>query len=377
MICKHFTKCGGCTRQNIPYETQAQEKEAFVLNLFKEYITDETQILPILASQDPWHYRSKMEFTFSEQKEEKRLGLFQSKGQVISLEECLISPPWFIEVLKKAKAWWEKTQLRSYYPPRDRGSLRTLTLREPNCVILTVSGHKDYLLSDEDIISFKEAMPSHLSVILIEQILEKKQPTRFNERVLQGEDHLMLSLEVQGQPLFFKVKPRAFFQPNFKMVSALYQEALNRVGIHKEMIVYDLFSGTGTLGMFASFFAKKVYSIELNSECVQSARENLLLNQITNMELLEGDVGKILSTLPEMPDLVMVDPPRVGLDHVAMQYLIEKKVPLILYISCNPLSQAENAKMFIENGYKLLNLRPIDQFPHTNHVENIAIFKLI
>jgi 23S rRNA (uracil1939-C5)-methyltransferase len=375
MLCKHFGICGGCTVQDKPYSQQSKEKEAFVLDLFKPFITDNTAIYPIKSCQTPWRYRNKMEFSFGELRDgSKNIGLYKKRGIVVDLQECLIVPTWFEEVLEKTRQWWQKhPRLRSYYPPRNRGSLRTLTLRDPSMIILTVSGEEEFALNEEEINSFKDFMPDDCSVILRKQILKKNVPTEFVEEVLKGHAFLEKKLTVENKTLHFSISPSAFFQPNSEQAQILYQQALNLADIQKEDTVFDLYSGTGTLGMFASFFAKKVHSIELSKDSVLSANKNANDNQITNIEIHEGDVGKLLKSITDEADLIMVDPPRAGLDDLAIQNILDKKPKKILYISCNPQTQATNLIHFQDAGYQLTALQTVDQFPHTSHIENIAV----
>ena len=379
MLCKHFGICGGCTMQDKNYDEQLKEKEALVLDLFKPFISKQTEIHPIKSCLHPWRYRNKMEFSFGELKDgSKNIGLYRKRGLVVNLEECFIVPVWFEEVLKKAHAWWQNNpRLRSYYPPKNKGSLRTLTLRDPRMVILTVSGEEEYRLTEEEILSFKEAMPDDCSVIFRVQILKKKTPTEFFERLLQGASYMERELKVKDKTLKFSISASAFFQPNSFQAEVIYQDALTLASIDKSMTVFDLYSGTGTLGMFASFFAKKVHSIELNKDSVISARQNAEVNGIRNIDIHEGDVGRILQEIEDSADVIMVDPPRCGLDDLAIKNILDKKPKVILYISCNPETQAKNAAQFLNNSYQLTHLQSVDQFPHTPHIENIAIFKLI
>lgn len=375
MLCKHFGICGGCTTQDKPYDVQLKEKEAFVLDLFKPFITKNTQVFPIKSCINPWRYRNKMEFSFGELRDgSKNIGLYKKRGIVVDLNECLIVPSWFEVVLEKTRKWWHShPRLRSYYPPRNRGSLRTLTLRDPNMIILTVSGEEEFALTEDEIKSFNDSMPDGYCVIFRKQILKKGMPTEFVEEVLKGDAFLQKELKVNGNTLHFSVSPSAFFQPNTLQAELLYQEALNLAQIDKNDTVFDLYSGTGTLGMFASFSAKKVYSIELNKDSVSSAIKNAETNGIKNIEIIEGDVGKLLKQIQDHADLIMVDPPRPGLDDLAIQNIIDKRPKKILYISCNPQTQANNLVHLQAAGYQLTNLQSVDQFPHTPHIENIAV----
>lgn len=361
--CPHFGLCGGCRFQHIPYSDQLSQKENFVSSLFDK------RVERIIASESPWRYRNKMEFSFAK----KWLGLMKrGKNQVVTIEECWLTQPWFMEVLKNVREWWMDSGIPAYNPPTNTGALRTLTLREgthskERMAVLTVS-------EDIPLEGFIEAVGEIDSLILRKQITAKGIPTRFEETLLRGKDHICEWLHDEaGHPWKFKIRAASFFQPNTLQAELLYQKAIELAEIREDEHVFDLYCGTGSLGLFASRKAKTSLGIELVPEAVMDARENISLNNVKNMEVLEGDVGKILKTVSANPDTVIVDPPRVGLSAQAIETLLSFKPKKILYISCNPASQAENCKEFVAGGYTIDRLQPVDQFPHTPHVENIAL----
>ncbi len=368
-VCGHFGQCGGCKFQHVPYDEQLLQKQAFVGSLFN-HKTD-----PILACDPPWRYRNKMEFSFSQAKSgEKFLGLMRKRGRVENLHECYLTNPWFIELLGRVREWFTESELNAYYPPHDRGSLRTLTVREgihtgEKMVVLTISGNPEYPLSAQNIQDFIDAVGEVDSLLLRTQFIAKKTPTRFEERLLYGKDFIHEKLN----DFTFRIRAASFFQPNTLQAEQLYSLALECADLQPDETVFDLYCGTGTLGIFASKQVKKVYGIEIVPEAVEDAHENLKLNQVENMEIVVGDVGK--SDFKERPTTVIVDPPRPGLGPDALQYLISLQPEKIVYISCNPVTQAENCQELESAGYQIERLAPVDQFPHTPHVENIAFLK--
>ena len=185
-------------------------------------------------------------------------------------------------------------------------------------------------------------------------------------------------MKVADYSMKFRVSPGAFFQPNTRQAEQLYSRALSLAQLTPQATVYDLYCGTGTLGLCAARHAKEVIGIEINPDSVVDARENVKINQVSNFSIRKGDVGAILAELKKenrpSPDVVFVDPPRVGLDAQALRHLIELKAARIVYISCNPLTQAANLETLIqEGGYVLEAVQPVDQFPQTIHVENIVV----
>ena len=397
-LCKHFASCGGCSFQHIAYADQLKMKEAHVRTLFgaagQEVEEKNVPFYPILPSESTWKYRNKMEYSFSQNaKGEKFLGLImsQTRGWVFNLEECHLVDPWFADVCREVRAWWDTVPLEAYWHGTNKGALRTLTLRHgitsgDRMLILTVSGNPDYAIKKHDLDSFvaliqkvaKLEPPAHLSIVLRIQQIAKGSPTQFYEMILSGPDFIReyVATGVGDKSLEFQISPQAFFQPNTRTASKLYAKALELAGITAESVVYDLYCGIGVFGMIATHTAKEVIGIELSPESAYDAKTNSERLELKNFKIYEGDVGKVLQEkkdeLPH-PDVVIVDPPRAGLDKAAISQVIGLAPKTIVYVSCNPATQVENIKVFQESGYKIKAIQPVDQFPHTPHVENIVI----
>lgn len=399
--CIHFGSCGGCKWQNLEYQEQLNIKQRSIETLFQPLLDTDTRQYPIVPCDPPWEYRNKMEFSFStDAAGNNYLGLIidGSRGKVLNLTECHLVKPWFIEGLKATRGWWNESNLAAFYPHSSKGSLRTLTVREgfrsgDRLVMLTVSGNPEYALNRQQLESFvaflraaiEPVNPAHqLSIFLRIQQAVKGTETTFYEMLLHGPDHISETLSIkyhlQQAPLelTFSISPSAFFQPNTKQAEKLYGLALQLLDIQNEDVVYDLYCGTGTLGICASKLAKSVVGIEISPESSLDARTNVKNNELTNVQIITGSVRDVMATIRSnkstpLPDIVMVDPPRVGLDAETLQHLIELQPRKILYISCNPASQCENIKVLKEAGYTLAALQPVDQFPHTAHIENIAV----
>ena len=382
--CIHFGDCGGCRFQNIAYEEQLLCKQTEVEALFG------LPVRPIIPCDSPWAYRNKNEYSFSQDKKGTRyLGLYkkEGRGKVLNLHECHLVAPWFQEGIEACRQWWESTDLTAYHPHKDSGSLRTLTFREgkrtgDRMVILTVSGRPEWALKKEHLTSFVEAMQARLgsgsdslSIFLKIHQAIKGRPTEFFEMHLAGPDHYREVLDV-GRKLQFHVSPSAFFQPNPLQAEKMYRLAVELIPIPQEAVIWDLYCGTGTLAIAVAPFAKEVIGIELSPESSLDARTNVKLNALSNVTIVTGDVGEALEkgNYPR-PDAVMVDPPRAGLDKRAMKHLIEAKPRRIVYISCHPKTQVENCREFAAAGYRIAVIQPVDQFPHTPHIENIVLLE--
>lgn len=378
--CKHAPICGGCTWQQKNYEAQLKAKTSYIETLFGK------KPLPIIPAKMPWHYRNKMEYTFSQNKGgEKFLGLImaRSKKRVINLEECYLSPPWFIQVLKGVRSWWEKSPLKAYHPYTDQGTLRTLTLREgkntgDKMAFITISGNPDFMMNKTELESFKQSVLASLpeetpSIFLRIQRAVKGSPTTFYEMHLHGPDMIRETLHISGRSLTFNISPDSFFQPHLSQAENLYARALKLADPKQTDTLFDLYCGTATLGILFSPYVKKVVGIEQNPYALCDAEINIEENNCSNITLYKGDVGNVLSQLRETADIAIIDPPRSGLDPTALKHLIQLAPKKIIYISCNPLTQSQNISQLLTEGYTLDALQPVDQFPHTHHIENIAV----
>lgn len=398
--CPHARACGGCSWQHINYEDQLKEKQQFIENLFSEILQDEKATLyPIIQTEVPWQYRNKMEFSFSEDsKGNHYLGLIEanSNGLVINLKQCHLASSWMTQVLEAMRTFWiSQKDLKAYNPRRNTGVLRTLTLREgihtkQKLIMLTISGNAHERFSQRLIDGFKECVLSCfpkeeiLSVFL--QVIQAKEgmPTQVYEMHLHGRDHIVETLSINYEDSVktfdFKISPSSFFQPNTKQAEKLYSRALAMITRAKEMNIVDLYCGTGALGIVFSHLARKVIGVEINPYAVFDAEVNLRANAVHNVVIHRGDVKNVLEEFKDSgellnPDLVIVDPPRAGLDAKALLHVIQLDPKEILYISCNPATQKENILDLLKSGFSLKAMQPVDMFPHTSHIENIVILQ--
>lgn len=399
--CIHFATCGGCQMQHISYEDQLKHKEQLVHTAFAEFISPETTVGPIIPCEQIWQYRNKMEFSFSSDKAGKKyLGLVMSstQGKVFNLTECHLTHPWFADAVKCVRQWWHESDLAAYNMPHNSGSLRNLVLREgmrsgDRMVVLTVSGNPEFALQKHHLESFvafvrSELEPTNptcnLSVFLRIHQIGKGIPTNIYEMLLYGPDHIRETLHVKVEPhkpvtFYFHISPSAFFQPNPMQAERLYSVALSLAKVPKDTVVYDLYCGTGDLGICIAKHVKQVVGVEISPDAALDAQQNAKRNDCPNVTIIPGAVRHVLSLIAEQqlppPDMVIINPPRAGLDPDSLQQVQEMNAPKILYISCNPFTQAQNVSELIKYGYKLRTLQPIDQLPHTYHIENIVILE--
>ena len=379
--CSHFSSCGGCKWQQVPYATQLKIKEERLLKLYQEL---NPKWLGLTPCDSPWPYRNKMEFTFSQNKAgEHFLGLHMTAGRVLNLEECAISPSWFTKALETIRTWWHSTSLTAFHPPQGTGSLRTVTLREgvhtgEKMILLTVSGHSDYALSQNDLNSFCSSLKNEFGndICIYLQIHQaiKGQPTQFYEMHLNGPEWIHEQLTVIGKTHTFAISPTAFFQPNTKQAEKLYTQAIEGLNLNQKDILLDLYCGTGTIGILASSQCKQVVGIELVPQAVLDAKDNIDKNNIGNMKVFQGDAADPIP-LNCHPTCAIIDPPRAGLGSKAIENIKKFNLQKIAYISCNPNTQVEDVKELQKQGFTLQSLQAVDQFPYTPHLETIAILE--
>jgi 23S rRNA (uracil1939-C5)-methyltransferase len=388
--CAHASICGGCCWQQVSYEAQLREKQARVTQAFGPH----APLRPIVAAAETFGYRNKMEFTFSENRGGMQyLGLMiaQAEPYVFNLEECHLMRPWGAQALRAVRQWWQSSGLKAYDPPRDLGTLRYLTLREAfhtgqKMAVLNVSGNPEFAPRRDQlegfVSSFRAAVPGEDPALFLRVHQTKKgRPTRFYEMHLGGPDHIVEELRLRSGTLVLKMSPSSFFQPNTRQAEQLYDAVAALLEPLRPSLVFDLYCGTGTLGMAAARSTPQVVGVELSPEAIVDAEENAQRNGLDNFRFYQGDVGQVLTRLRgnggfRRPDVVIVDPPRAGLDPLALHQIRTLSPRALIYVSCNPLTQAENIRALQQVGYQIRILQPVDQFPHTHHIENIALLTL-
>ena len=390
--CVHFPTCGGCSWQTLSYDETLNIKQQLVENLFSG-LCDQNTIKQIIGIEFPWEFRNKMEWSFYDENDGLgKLGLIEagSKGRVFDVRECFLCPEWMVDCLKATRDWWEKnSHVRAYHILRKTGTLHLLTMREAKntkekMVILTVCGEPSSFRREE-LESFKKTIidvcGDDVSLFLAIKHIQEGRATSINEMLLHGKDHILETLNVrlneEDKKFSFKISPASFFQPNTKQAELIYSLALQMLANQNLNVVLDLYSGTGTLGIAFSSLANKVIAVELNPYATFDAAVNMEMNHVTNMTMIQGDVKEVIekNLIQEQVDLVIVDPPRSGLGEKVCRQIQAFKPKLILYISCNPTTQAEDMKFLVSSGYKIDCVQPVDQFAHSFHLENMVVLK--
>jgi 23S rRNA (uracil1939-C5)-methyltransferase len=378
--CAHYPACGGCRFQDLAYEEQLRSKDAWVHDSLRRLggIAD-AQYEPIVPAESVFFYRNKVEYSFVQTPEGPALG-FHKAGrwdEVLPIDKCWLTSETMNAVRDTVTKWAQEEKLVAYDQVEHTGYLRHLVLREGVNTgqmlvqIVTAPGQ----LSDPDYLV--ELLRGHPEVRSIHWAVNDTpaEVTNLPTKLLWGDD----AIEEELNGMRFRVRPNAFLQTNTKMAERLYEIAREYAALTGTETVYDLYCGTGTIGLTLARDALTVWGIEVSEESVACAIENADLNGITNAAFFAGEVGASVEELAERagaPDVAIVDPPRAGLSGKALRRLARLEAKRIVYVSCNPTTLASDVKTLIADwDYELKRVRPVDMFPHTPHVETVALLE--
>ena len=387
--CEHFKYCGGCTIQQMEYKKQLFYKEKQVFEIMQKIgLIKNPNINSIIPCEKIFHYRNKMEFTFSdnpwyikdESYENVIIGLHVPKrfDKILNINECHINEKVFNEIISICKKVSNKEKLISYNVVKHTGFLRYLVIRigaHTNQIMVNfvTAGSEPKMMK-----LFVEALINNIPNItsIVNTINNKKNNTATgNTKLLFGEAFIT---EKIGDYVF-KISANSFFQTNSYQVEHLYNYIKRTAKLNKNDILYDLYCGTGTIGIFLSKYVKKVYGIEIIEDAIEDAKYNASMNNVTNIEFFCGDLKDVFTNEPvqklEKPDVVILDPPRPGLHPKAIADLIKLAPKKIVYVSCNPSTLARDIEILNTNNYSVEDIQPVDMFPHTPHIECIATLK--
>jgi 23S rRNA (uracil1939-C5)-methyltransferase len=381
-VCPHFNDCGGCTHQFISYEKQLSLKEEQVLDLFRKGGLKDFQFLGIERSPIEFEYRNKMEFTFGdfEKGGELSLGMHMTGKTfgIVTVDKCMLVDEDIREIVRKTIDYFKDKGLPHYRVLSHEGYLRNLVVRKTKntseiLINLVTTSQIQFDLEDFKSLMLGINFEGRLKGLL-HTINDSLSDVVAADRVeiLYGVDYLVE--ELLG--LKFRISPFSFFQTNSLGAEKLYSIVRDFMGAADNKVVFDLYCGTGTIGQIAAGKAKKVIGVELIEEAVKSANENAKLNGLDNCTFIAGDVAKIIQTVTEKPDIIILDPPRSGVHPTALDYVIKFNAPDIIYVSCNPKTLVQDLKALEEKGYKIEKVVLMDMFPHTPHVESVVkLFK--
>ncbi len=402
-FCKHFGTCGGCKWQDLSYPKQLEYKQQQVIdNLERLGGLELPAVTPIMPSRGLQHYRNKLEYSFCNSRwftkdemvegdagatsalalDRNALGFHipMRFDRVLDIGECYLQPAPSDAIRNFFRAHAREHGL-SFYDQREHvGFLRTLLIRTTTtgeCMVLLSVGHEDVDARERILSELVAKFPQLTSVLWT--VNGKKNDTIFDLdiHVFHGRDHIVEELPdgSGGKPLKFRIGPKTFFQTNPEQTIAMYRLTRELAGLTGEENVYDLYCGAGSITLYLAAKAKHVAGVELVPESVADARVNAAFNGITNVSFAAGDMKKVLDPAfvqqHGKPDVVVTDPPRAGMDEPVVRHLLELAPPRIVYVSCNPATQARDLAILNER-YMIDFVQPIDMFPHTYHVENVV-----
>ncbi|MCU7500278.1 MAG: 23S rRNA (uracil(1939)-C(5))-methyltransferase RlmD [Bacteroidota bacterium] len=394
--CKYFGVCGGCKQQDLSYGAQLKYKQEQVKDIFERLGGfHDFEFQEILPSEKTFFYRNKMEYSFAERrwltKDELgdenvernfALGLHLPNifDKVLDINECLLQSEESNAILNFTRDFFKKRNTTIYSTKTHSGYLRNLIIRKTHhssdlMVNLVTSEENDSLMK-EYTEGLLKAVPEVTTVI--NNINTKKAQIAVGdyEIVYFGTGNIYDTIGKYN----FRISANSFFQTNTLQAEKLYHTGLKFGKITKDDVVYDLYSGAGTISIYVSESAKKVYAFETVEPAVKDAEENRKMNKIDNVKFITADLNRSfldvvkIKGLPS-PDVVILDPPRSGMNPVTVKDVVALDPDRIVYISCNPATQVRDIKMFNEEGYRLMKVRPVDMFPHTYHIENVALLE--
>ena len=378
-VCPHFGSCGGCNYQSLPYEEQLRIKEAQIRGLLDAAIRDEYEFEGIYASPRQYGYRNKMEFTFGDEVKDGPLALGMHKRgsfhDIVTVTDCRIVDADFRKILTGTLAYFEENKVPFYKRLQHTGYLRHLLVRkavktEEILVDLVTTSQLDINLDKFVETLLAQELDGKIVGILHtinDSLADVVQSDRTD--ILFGQDYFYE--ELLG--LKFRITPFSFFQTNSLGAEVLYNIARGYIGETKDKVIFDLYSGTGTIAQILAPVAKKVIGVEIVEEAVEAAKENAQLNKLNNCEFIAGDVLKVIGGIEEKPDLIVLDPPRDGIHPKALEQIIDFGVDRLVYISCKPTSLARDLEMLQDRGYRVVKGAAVDLFPGTVHVETVCL----
>ena len=392
--CEHFGICGGCKWQHISYPHQLVLKQNTVVNNLKRIGHLELpDVDPILPAPEPYYYRNKMEFSFSNQRwlteeeiaitgqdiDRNGLGLHIPGrwDRVLDLENCYLQADPSNAIRLEVKRYARENGLSFFDPKIQSGLLRTLMIRNTNQgeVMVLIQFYEDHQTARMGLLKhLQEHFPEITSLQYV--INKKANDTLYDQEVIcfSGKDHIMEEME----GLQFKVTAKSFYQTNSAQALNLYRKVREYADLKGDENVYDLYTGTGTIALFLANRARHVLGVESVPEAIEAAKENASRNDMHNTTFLSGDIKEVLNeslvASHGLPDLVITDPPRDGMHAKVTQQLLKFVPKRIIYVSCNSATQARDLAL-LNTSYILDKVQPVDMFPQTHHVENIVLLK--
>lgn len=371
--CPLYKKCGGCQIQNLSYERQLSFKQVKVIKLLGRY----HHVSEIIGMEHPYHYRNKVQAAFGERKGEIISGVYQSSTHnIVPVDSCLIEDEKADEIIVTIRKLLKSFKLRAFNDVTMKGFLRHVLIKRGflsgEIMVVLVTAVMDFPKESQFINALLSRHPEITTIV--QNVNNKRTSLVLGEesRVLFGSGYI----EEELCGLRFRISPKAFYQINPTQTEVLYRKALEFAGLSGTERLLDAYCGTGTIGIIASKSAGEVIGVELNGDAVKDAVTNAELNGVDNIKFYKADAGKFMveaAELGEKFDVVIMDPPRAGASLDFLKSLVTLAPDRIVYISCNPETQSRDLSYLTRKGYKVRRIQPVDMFPHTEHVETVAL----
>lgn len=387
-VCKYFGTCGGCTLQSLPYEKQLEFKKQHVIDAFERIgKIAAPPVCDVVKCDEPYFYRNKMEFSFGyDSQMQFALGfhLPERKYDIFNVDECFLQSERSVSILNRVREFAIEHNWLPYQYSCNKGYLRSLFIREAKrtgeiMVNLTVAenlddGSKLPTNFEDDLKEFAELLKDCDSVYFSKVISKRGMRKQIKETLLQGKKSITEKMVLlNGDELSFEITPQAFFQVNTLQAEKLYFEVVKMLEGRAEGTVFDLYCGTGAIGLFLSRHFKQIYGIEIVPEAIEAAKENACKNNITNIDFYLGDASKIVSEIKGKPSVVVVDPPRAGLTANLIKTINDFDPKTVVYVSCDVGTLARDCQIFEQYVYSVKKIVPVDMFPQTYHIENVCL----
>lgn len=379
--CNTYKRCGGCNLRHIDYQQTLKMKQNAVQSLVDKTLKQKIEVEPVIAMESPYHYRNKAQYPIGiSRSRQPVMGVFANRShEIIPIHTCLIQNKKTEEIAKFVFHYILENRISIYNEKTGKGLIRHIVTKigiKTNQImcILVINGTK--LPREKDLVAqILHYFPEVKTII--------KNINTKNTNVILGKDNINLYgnglIQDKLGEYVFNISPLSFYQVNPIQAERLYQIGVELAEITKEDNVFDLYCGIGTISLFMSKYAKKVYGIEIVEEAVEMAEENARVNDIDNVEFIAGDVEKVLDDLiykkKIIPNIIMVDPPRKGLDFKSIGNILSITPRTLVYISCNPATLVRDLSK-LEEIYEIRKIQPVDMFPFTSHVECIAVLCL-
>ena len=376
--CPYYNRCGGCACQHMSYDAQLRFKREQVENCLRHIAGLNAPVLPVLGMEDPWHYRNKISMPVAGEAEAPQIGYYSARShRVVDVRQCLLSREAADRVSAALRAWMMQEHIAPYQEETHTGLVRHIMTRMNRAgqlmAVIVINGkclpHADALLA-----LMQKQVPEMVSLCV--SCNEKRGNVILGDSytALWGEERLEDTLCSNR----FLLSPLSFFQVNPTQTEKLYQTALDFAGLTGNETVADVYCGVGTISLMQAARAKQVTGIEIVPQAIEDAKKNAVLNGVTNVDFICGPAESVLPELVEKglrPDVVVLDPPRKGADAAVLQAIADSMPRHVVYVSCNPATQARDAKQLCEWGYRALKAQPVDMFCQTAGVENVMLFE--